>query len=60
MPIVNVQWVDNRSVEQKRQLAERLTAALVDVAKCPPEAVTIIFSDYPSHDIAKAGKLLSD
>ncbi len=60
MPIVNVDWFAGRTVEQKREIARQVTETFVAVAQCPPEAVTIIFTDHPRHDIAKAGKLLSD
>ncbi len=60
MPIVNIDWLEGRSVEQKRDIARRVTDAFVDVARCPAEAVTVIFTDHPRHDIAKSGRLLSD
>ncbi len=60
MPIVNIDWLEGRTVEQKREVARRITEALVEVVSCPPEAVTVIFTDHPRHDIAKAGELLSD
>ena len=60
MPIISIDWVDSRTVEQKREIASRVTDVVVDVTGCAPETVTIIFSDHPRHDIAKAGALLSD
>lgn len=60
MPIVNIDWLDTRTVEQKRVIARKVTEALVEASGCTPEAVTVIFSDHPRHDIAKAGKLLCD
>ncbi|GAB4284592.1 MAG: hypothetical protein Kow0092_38970 [Deferrisomatales bacterium] len=60
MPIVNIDWLEGRSVEQKREIARRVTDTLVEVTGCPPEAVTVIFTDHPRHDIGKAGQLLSD
>jgi len=59
MPIVNIDWVE-RSVEQKRELSKRVTDAVAEVAGCPAEAVTIIFTEHPKSDVAKAGKLLCD
>ena len=47
MPIVNIDWLEGRSVEQKRDIARRVTDAFVDVARCPAEAVTVIFTDHP-------------
>ncbi len=60
MPIVSIEWLEGRSVEQKRQISRRVTDAITEVSGCAAEAVTVIFTDHPRHDIAKAGKLLSD
>ena len=60
MPIVNIDWIEGRTVEMKREIAEKVTAAFVDAGACPAEIVTVIFTDHPRTDIAKAGKLLSD
>lgn len=58
MPIVNIDWLEGRTVEQKRKIAAEITESIVGTTGCPPEAVTIIFTDHPGHDIAKAGKLM--
>ena len=60
MPIVNVDWLQGRTVEQKREIAKRFTDALTQVTGCAVESVTVIFSEHPRTDIAKAGKLMSD
>ena len=60
MPIVNIDWIEGRTVEMKREIADKVTAVFVDASACPADAVTIIFTDHPRTDIAKAGKLLSD
>jgi len=60
MPVVHIRMLEGRTVEQKRQLAEAITKALVDIAKTTPEAVNIIIDDYPRTNWAKAGKLLSE
>ena len=60
MPIVNIDWLEGRTVEHKREIARRVTDAIVEVSACKPEAVTVIFTDHPRHDIAKAGRLLAD
>ncbi|MBI5440476.1 MAG: tautomerase family protein [Deltaproteobacteria bacterium] len=60
MPIINVDWLEGRTVPQKREIARRMTDAVVEVTGCPAEAVTVIFTDHPRHDIAKAGKLMAD
>jgi len=60
MPIVQIDWAEGRSVEQKRELARKVTAAVSEAGKCPPEAVTVIIRDLPRTDIAKNGTLLAD
>ena len=60
MPIVQIDFLEGRSVEQKRELAKKVTQAICETAKCQPEAVTIILRELPATDIAKAGTLLSD
>ena len=60
MPIVQIDMIEGRDIEQKREMAAKITAVISEIAKCPLEAVTIIFREEPSHSIAKAGKLCSD
>jgi 4-oxalocrotonate tautomerase len=60
MPIVHVNWIEGRSVEQKRELVEKITKAVVEAGKCAPEAVSVIIHDLPRTDIGKAGVLFSD
>ena len=60
MPIVQIDWVEGRSLEQKRELAQKVTQAVVEAGKCAPEAVTIIIRDLPKTNFSKSGTLLSD
>ena len=60
MPIVQIDFLEGRSVEQKRELSKKVTQAICETAKCPPEAVTIILRELPATNIAKAGTLMSD
>lgn len=60
MPIVQIDWIEGRSVDQKRELAAKVTAAVCEAGKCPPEAVTIIIRDLPKTNVAKAGGLMAD
>jgi 4-oxalocrotonate tautomerase len=60
MPIVQISMLEGRSVEQKKQLAEAITAAMVNIAKTTPEAVVIVMDDYPRTSWAKNGKLMSE
>ena len=60
MPIVNVLLWEGRTVEQKRELAARITQDLVEVAKVPQASVVVTFQDYPKSDWAENGMLASD
>jgi 4-oxalocrotonate tautomerase len=60
MPIVIIDWLEGRDEDQKRAVAKGVTEAIVNSAKCAPEAVTIVFNDHPRSHIAKAGVLFSD
>lgn len=60
MPTLRVELMEGRTVEQKRELTARLTQACVDVLKCQPQAVDILFYDIRRHDWATGGELWSD
>lgn len=60
MPIVHIHLLDGRTVEQKRALVEKVTAAIVDTVNTKPEAVKIILHDMATHDYATAGILYQD
>ncbi|MBP2626466.1 MAG: 4-oxalocrotonate tautomerase [Firmicutes bacterium] len=60
MPIVQIDMIEGRTVEQKRELAKKVTEVICETASCPAEAVTIVIRDAAKHDIAKAGILMSD
>jgi len=45
MPAVRVSFYEGRSPEKKRQIAERITNALVTVGGSKREAVNVIFDD---------------
>lgn len=60
MPVVHIHMLEGRSVEQKKQLAEAITAAMVNIAQTTPEAVVIVMDDHPRTSWAKSGKLMSE
>lgn len=60
MPIVQIDMLEGRTVEQKRQLVSKVTEAIVSTVNCPAEAVTIIIRDTPTINLGKAGKLRAD
>lgn len=52
MPYVQITWVAGRSPDQKRKLAERITAALVEDGRAKRENVHVSFVDVPPTDYA--------
>lgn len=56
MPTVHVVWKP-RDTQTKRKVAERFLQTLVDEAKCPPEAVHIMFHDTPPENFLDAAVL---
>jgi len=60
MPLVQITMLKGRTVEQKRKVAERITAAMVEEAKAAKEAVVVTFIEVTRDDYASGGVLLAD
>jgi 4-oxalocrotonate tautomerase len=60
MPRIIVQAISGRTTEQKRELARRLTEAVVDVWGVEPEIVTVRIEEVPPENFARAGVLAAD
>ncbi|MFN8521772.1 MAG: 4-oxalocrotonate tautomerase [Chloroflexota bacterium] len=60
MPLVTIHMYEGRTIEQKRELVQAITEAVVRIAKTTPEATEVIITDVPRHNWAQAGKLASD
>lgn len=60
MPIVQIEILEGRTVEQKRALVKEVTAAICKTINAPPEAVSIIIRDMKTENYAKAGVLRVD
>jgi len=60
MPIIQVEMLEGRTIEQKRQMVKKVTEAVVDSVNCPPEAVRVIIREMPKEHFAVAGKLIID
>ncbi|MGI6604650.1 MAG: 4-oxalocrotonate tautomerase [Firmicutes bacterium] len=60
MPIVQIELFEGRTVEQKREMAAKVTEAIVDSLGVPAEAVRIIMRDMAPENFAVAGKLRAD
>lgn len=60
MPIVQIELLEGRTLDQKRSLVEKVTQAISESIGAPPESVSIIIRDMPKDHYAKAGKLACD
>jgi 4-oxalocrotonate tautomerase len=60
MPIIHVNLIEGRTVEQKRKLVAGITDAVVKSLDVKPDTVKIILQDMAKHDYAIAGVLFMD
>ncbi|MBU0585344.1 MAG: 4-oxalocrotonate tautomerase [Alphaproteobacteria bacterium] len=60
MPIIRVELLAGRSVEQKREFARSVTELASDILGCSQASVAVIFDDVARHDWANGGHLESD
>jgi len=60
MPIVQIDMIEGRSLEQKRELVRKLTEVICETAQCPADAVTIVIREAAKQHIGKAGVLMLD
>lgn len=60
MPVVTIDMWEGRSLEQKRQLVQAMTKAMVDTAGVSPEHLHIIIHDVPKTNWGRNGVLSSD
>lgn len=60
MPVIQITLLKGRTVEQKRKVVERITAAMVEEAKAVKEAVVVTFVDVEREDYASGGVLMAD
>jgi 4-oxalocrotonate tautomerase len=60
MPFVQITWVAGRSPEQKKKIAERITALLIEEGRAKRENIHVTFVDLPPTDYAEAGVTIAD
>lgn len=60
MPILQIEMLKGRTIEQKRMLVEKVTQAVSESVNCPKEAVRIIIRDMEFEDFAAGGVLKCD
>src|SRR5260370_39424128 len=57
MPHVQITWVEGRTPEQKRKIAERATQVLIEDGRAKRENIHVAFHDVPATNYAEAGVL---
>jgi 4-oxalocrotonate tautomerase len=60
MPSIHVELFEGRTEQQKAALAEKITAACVEVLGGSADSVDVIFVDVARHDWATGGTLWSE
>ena len=60
MPIVTIELIEGRSIDQKREMAKKITETIVEITKIPKDAVEIIFYDMKKENYSKGGLLAID
>ncbi len=60
MPIVQVELLEGRSIEQKRAMVREVTTAICQSLGVGPESVSVIIRDMPRHNFARGGQLASE
>lgn len=60
MPIIHVEMIEGRTIEQKRALVEKITEVVCECAKTTSDRVTVIINDIPKTNHGNNGKLKID
>ena len=60
MPVITVEAIEGRTIDQKRGLVKDITEAVVKHFKIEPEYVHIHIIELSRDNVAKAGQLFTD
>jgi 4-oxalocrotonate tautomerase len=60
MPVVNITWLEGRTVDQKRKVAQRITQVLMEEAGAKSESTHIVMVDVPATNFASGGVTVAD
>jgi 4-oxalocrotonate tautomerase len=60
MPVVNITWLEGRTVDQKRKVAQRITQVLMEEAGAKSESTHIVIVDIPATNFASGGVTVAD
>lgn len=59
MPLINVQ-IGKQSIEKKKELVEKLTAAAVEVTGIAPESFIVYIAEFDYDSIGVGGQTLTE
>lgn len=60
MPVITVNMLEGRTLEQKRRLVEAITAAMVEICEAKPEGISVVIQEIPRENWGQAGVLVSE
>ena len=60
MPNITVQWYAGRTDQQKREITQAITEAMVTIAKTTADQVHVVFQDVEKTNWGVNGKLAGD
>ncbi len=60
MPHAQITWVEGRTADQKRKIAERVTQVLMEDGRAKRENIHVAFHDLPPANYSEAGVLVAD
>jgi 4-oxalocrotonate tautomerase len=60
MPIVQIEILEGRTLEQKRELSKKVTEAIVETISVPQDSVRIIIREMKKDNFSEGGILRCD
>lgn len=60
MPLINVHMASGRSAEEKKEMMEAITDAVVDSIGSPRESIRVWITEMAPTDFMAGGELLAD
>jgi 4-oxalocrotonate tautomerase len=60
MPNITIQWFAGRSEQQRREIVQAITKAMVDIGKTTADQVHVVFQDVEKSHWGVNGRLASD
>ena len=60
MPMIRVELLQGRTIDQKREFAALLTREGARILRCDPQSINVVFVPVAHEDWAVAGRLMSD